>query len=880
MLVALCPHCGFSREVRDQLKGREAACPRCRKTFQIGEEDSAEQSELSLAAEPEPIPAPKPTTPKSPPAPQSRAASKPAARPAASPPPLAKTPPPPPATPTQAVPVAPAPISSPFPPGPKGKIPNPIQPAGGFVELCPTLQTQEELTAYRAALVTPLQTPLEPRKMSVGYKFGLFLTAIFMILLPLVYVGMVLGLCYLEYLYFTTTFDEFSQNTGGSSGKPGTFAWILYFSIPVALGAVILVMIKPLIFGWGGKDTRFEITPEREPLLFDLIRHLCRFVGAPMPRRVFVNCDVNAYAGMTHGIWGAIFGGNACDLMIGLPLVAGMKTSELVGILAHEFGHFTQAGTRRMDTIVRRMLHWFSHIYYYRDSMDGWILAGARSGFHYFIFFFWIVLAVIWVARRFIWVLMMLGNFVAGFMSRQMEYDADSYEIRLAGSERFPQSSAKMTMLNIANSRTITDLNYMLQEDRLADNYPLLIAANMEIYRERLEKVAVKFIKEGKTGFFDSHPCDKDRIAAAAELAEPGVLHIDRPASLLFRNFLGLSREVSLHFYQNECEMTLEPRMLKNSGAVIDQLRRENLGNEAIVRFFQRSYVSGRMLPLPGVEPSRDARDMFFRLRQVRDRQAGYAVEALDAGKEFEKAETKYIQAVYCRELIRIGSKVDMSGLGFSFRSLGEANHTTDLLQAQLSAQKARIWSRDTLAAERLSVTRELLGQAEIQGRIEDGGELHRRMEEIYPLLVRIAEEQKELDEARFGMVAMEHWLGRFSSLTQDQAGSLWKTVEETSDLFRRLTVRLRMKYSEDAYPFEHGSQGVTLGNFLVPNWSETEMGPLDFFQAFATLFGRLMTTHDLLLGQAVAMALAVEETLELEPLPVPPPPEDTEENA
>lgn len=966
-ITALCPHCGFSRKVRDQLKGREAACPRCLQTFRIGEEKPVDTPEPTLKSESAPVPPPIPgapdissgngvppsaiippvlesTTDLSPSKPRppeidkpeiaepelelkleldlgpepelqlqlepgtgANAATKPEIelilepelkaesrtepraesrppKPAAKPVQSSRSAPAPPPPPQNASTPGPAPAaatatSAPTSSEPKKKVPNPLQPVGGFVELCPTLHTREDLDRYRAALLTPLQTPLEHRKMSGGYKLALFLTAIFMILLPIAYLAMILGLCALEYFYFVGTFDNFAKSLEGSSGKGSIVAWILYFSVPVALGAVILVMLKPLIFGWGGKDTRFEISPEREPLLFELIQHLCRFVGAPVPKRVFVNCDVNAYAGMTHGIRGAIFGGNACDLIIGLPLVAGMKTSELVGVLAHEFGHFTQAGTRRMDMIVRRTLHWFAHVYYYRDSMDSWLQSGAKSGFHYFVFFFWIVQAVVWTARRFIWLLMMLGNFVAGFMSRQMEFDADGFEIRLGGSERFPKSSAKLLMLSLANERTVGDLNYMLQEDRLADNYPLLIAANMEIDRERLENFAAKMIRKGKTGFFDSHPCDKDRIAAATEQAEPGVLHIDKPASLLFRNFLGLSREVSLHFYRNEVGLEFEPRVLKNSGAVIDQLRREHLGIEAVVQFFQRSYVNGRLLQLQSVEASRDVRDMVIRIRQSRDKQAGFAVDCLDAVKDFEKAETKYVQALYFRELVRIGAKADMSGLGFSFRKLGEANHTTELLQAQFSAQKARLWYRDAAAAERLAVARELLAQKEIQERIEDGEDIHRRMEEIYPILLKIAEEQNELDEARYDMIVMEHWIGRFPSLTQDQAGSLWKTIEDTSDLFKRLTKRLQMKYSTVPYPFEHGSLGITLGNFIVPHWNEAEMGPIEFWQAFSTLYGRLMTTYSLVLGECVAIALAVEQSLGLTPLPVPPPPEDEDED-
>jgi hypothetical protein len=63
----------------------------------------------------------------------------------------------------------------------------------------------------RAMLLTPLQTPFPVEKMTIGYKFGLFLTA---------------------------------------------------------FGTVIIMLLKHLIFSCFQKDSRFEITKEPEPLLF------------------------------------------------------------------------------------------------------------------------------------------------------------------------------------------------------------------------------------------------------------------------------------------------------------------------------------------------------------------------------------------------------------------------------------------------------------------------------------------------------------------------------------------------------------------------------------------------------------------------------------
>lgn len=748
------------------------------------------------------------------------------------------------------------------------KVPNPLESYDGNISLCPTIHTKEQLKRYRTMLLTPLQTPLPVEKMTIGYKIGLFLTALFMILLPIVYIGLIVGLCVLEYFYFVWTKDM--EVTKGFTHI------VLYFAVPAALGTVIIILIKPLIFSWFEKDSRFEITREREPLLFDFVQHLCTFVGAPMPRRIFVNCQVNAYAGMSYGIWGAVWGGNACDLMIGLPLVAGLKTSEFAGVLAHEFGHFTQAGTRRMDYIVRTLLSWFAHVYYYRDRMDTWLILGSNIwgiglGFLVIRFFVWII-------RRFIWLLMMLGQYAAGFMSRQMEYDADRFEIRLSGSSSFADTTKQIIKLNIANEKTISDIQYMLNEDRLPDNYPLLIAANLKIMNDKLDLWSTKTIQKNKTGFFDTHPSEADRIAAATKMAEPGVLHINLPASLFFRNFLALSREVSLDFYKKEAGLDLKPDMLKNAGTVIDQLRREHAGQEAIVQFFQRAYIQNRFLTFSAFELLKNINDTKSRLIQARNRQSGYAKEMLNMVKVYDKAERQVIQMIYLRELLRLKVKAQLPNAEFKLpKSFAEAARMLDISESQLSDYKSQIEMRDNAAAERLFYARELLKQPEIQNRIENGIVLHKRMEVLFPILDKIGKTQSEFTQTHQNFAAGILWLEFFPALSQDYAASLWRSIENTVDSLHRMCKRYHTIFSDTPYPFEHARSEITLGTFLVPDLNVTEWQLIDSYQAFDLLLGRLLTTYSLVLGECAAIGLAVEQALNLPPLPVPPPEKDNE---
>ncbi|MCL2710505.1 MAG: M48 family metalloprotease [Planctomycetaceae bacterium] len=759
------------------------------------------------------------------------------------------------------------PVPPPMPIAPVKKTPNPLVSSEGMAKICQTLASAEEYEKYRKLILTPLQNPLPVIETSVGYKLGLVFVAFFLILLPLFYFAAIIGLIVAEYYYcFTLLPDWLEQTEDKAAGM------MFYLVPPVAMGMLILILIKPLFYFWRGRDTDYEISREREPLLFELVDHICDFVGAPPPNKIVVDCRVNASARLSHGFWGALFGGNDSDLIIGMPLVAGMTTSEFAGVLAHEFGHFTQSGSRRMTYIIGTVLNWFAHVYYYRDRMDLWLYNGSKVGIPYTIVFCYVIRGILWLGRRVIWCLMMLGNLAAGFMSRQMEFDADYFEIQLGGSERFTVSSRKMIMLSIANDKTVSDLNYMLKEERLADNYPILIAVNSRILDNELQRLATKIIKEEKTGLFSTHPSTRDRIEAAQGQNVPGVMHVDLPASLLFRNFLGLSREVSLHFYREVVGLQFDPHILKNVAPVIEQFQREDLCMKAITNFFQSDQTSGLLLPLSDIDISTqqlsETRTLFL---AARNRQAIAAADAHLAEQEFEKVSTNLSIAVFFRELVRIGVKPDFSGVDFRFRTLAEGNRMVDKFTVNIAAIRSRLSNRNTAAAERLVIALQLLKHTEIQNRIEGGPELLRRMETLLPIIKTIGNLRNETIEVSQRLYFVSSGLGMLQGMKEDKAQALWNSILSEGDLFRRFLRQFRNMFGSVPYPFDHG-KGITLGEFLVPTFNEVATEPLEHFYGVVQLMGYLHTTYRFALGESAAVALAVEDALNLPRLPVPPP--------
>jgi hypothetical protein len=79
------------------------------------------------------------------------------------------------------------------------------------------------------------------------------------------------------------------------------------------------------------------------PLLFALVRSLASKIGVAAPDRIAVDCNVNCYCMFAVGIRGIFRSGFA--LVIGLPLVAGLRLDQVVGVLVHELAHAFEIAT-------------------------------------------------------------------------------------------------------------------------------------------------------------------------------------------------------------------------------------------------------------------------------------------------------------------------------------------------------------------------------------------------------------------------------------------------------------------------------------------------------------------------------------------------------
>jgi Zn-dependent protease with chaperone function len=644
---------------------------------------------------------------------------------------------------------------------------------------------------------TPFQGQIQPTEVSGLYKAGLVLVAILMVLLPTVYVGLIGASAYFVYAHAVSHYTWLEAKGG----------WLVYFG-PIVIGMVLVIfMIKPLFARAPKKSAPYSLDPANDPMLFGFIEQICRQVRAPLPKRVDVDCQINASASFRRG-WLSLIGHDLV-LTIGLPLVGGLNQRQLAGVLAHEFGHFAQGGGMRLTYLIRSVSYWFARVVYERDTWDqslaeashkidirvGIILYAARF--------------CVWLTRKILWVLMMLGQLISCFMLRQMEFDADSYEAKLAGSDTFASTAKRLQELNVANEIAWGNLRQTWQSQRLPDNLPVFVVGKIAEIPAQVRTDLEKAQAEGKTGWLDTHPCDTERIQRAQALNQSGIFPNENPASQLFRDYAKIAREATVHQYRVLLQDEFRPELLAPTEETLQETASINQGFEAADRIWFGLFNPARPLelaehqitPLPMPELSRQI------LCQRRQKMQQAREDIRQAAKQFAELLGKKRLAQFVQDLQSAHFKVEEKVYIIPGKSAAEslATHLTALDQHHLLIHQMAEY--ETLARERLAAALQLLQTPEMAAESRAMVRILSRFSDILPAAA-------ELD--RIGDTLKTLFDGRQSD---DAAQKIDPVITELVEKAQRQIAQVDQRLGDLAYPFKHAR-----GNLSIIEYARTDV--------------------------------------------------------
>ena len=726
------------------------------------------------------------------------------------------------------------------------KCPRPMELANPFTPSASSPGDNSILTAFTGEI--------KPTRVSLFYKIGLAVVAFAMILLPAVYLAVIALAIWLIYLHVV-------YNTWILTGGGLIILKIIGYGGPVLAGCILVFfMIKPFFAKRPHANAPFSLRREDEPVLFEFIDRICRLVRAPVPSRVDVDMQVNASASLQRGVMS-----NDLVLTIGLPLVAGLNTRELGGVLAHEFGHFAQGAGIRLTYIVRHINLWFARVVYERDEWDIKLERGARDNDLRLVVILQAARFCVWLTRRVLWALMHVGTTISCFMLRQMEFDADSYEAKFSGSDAFETTASQLRKLNVASHVAYEDMRQSWASKRLPENLPLLVQHKASTLpadvRDKLREAADK----QKTGWFDTHPSDGARIRAARRLDEPGVFRSELPATVLFTDFKELSRRLTRHHLEKDLRLDIGEANFVNADEMLRESE-ENARNDAAVRKFY-SGVSVAHVPLFAGPPPLTGLQDLSALRSAWQRACETAAHYQSAAAEWsafsDDHEKKLIDCTAANHLLEAGFTLTIGSFGLP--------ESADSVGEQIDAVRKRLAEINTALAESSVELKHFVG-ATCERVIADLESL--RLPEVYEAVSKVADFRAEADRllkvyAVLGTVMpllrkMGRKLRAFLVLIQNRAnhGSPDKVDSEIDKVARELRESLAQIQSNLQglqYPFPHARGEISLVEYARHGKREDSEWKT-VFEESNTHLERLFSLHYRVLGRLLVIADQVEK--------------------
>lgn len=717
-------------------------------------------------------------------------------------------------------------------------------------------------TPRQQEILDAITGKIEPVRVSILYRLGLLIGAVTMIVLPVIYLVLVAAVAYGLFLHVT-------QSWGGLKESVTSYRAILFLYVaPIIVGVVLLLfMIKPLVArsGAGGKPR--ALSRQKDPFLFAFVEKLCWSVGAPNPKRIRVNSEVNASAGYTHKFLSLLTGN--LTLTIGLPLAEGMPLRNFTGILAHEFGHFTQGTAMRLTYIIRTVDMWFMRVVNERDVWDLRLNQWAADVDIRIGIFFHLARFFVWLTRKLLWVLMMIGHFVSSFLLRQMEFDADRYEAQISGSDTMEQTTYRLTELGYGYQVALGSLGNALHEGRLGDNLPALArsAAN-NFDADTLSKLK-KHQLEAQTGIFDTHPSDRARIESVQKNPTGGIFQIEGASSELFSDFPKLCKDVTFRFYLGALGPKFRKVKLINSEEIEEGQTALKEGQAAMLRFFQVELGSIRPLPLDytGLRPPSNPKKKLQALKAARDGLVQHSAEAAKLIAGYDSAEGRLAHVELASALVKAGFEFSPEDFGLKKATPQAVQLRLDRLTEKKRAIAEKLQRFEKALFARLITDLRFLSIPLLAKRLPHAMALQKEGENLIYALLAIGEQGHEIEKLGHELLFFEVLIDSWQANSSDE--ELQRKVKNSARTLQKMLSGIGSGLHQARYPFEHARGDCSIGEFLgtivgssvdIQNIHPTATG----------LLQKIYALHYRTLGRLAEIGEEVEKAMDLPPLPKP----------
>ena len=690
-----------------------------------------------------------------------------------------------------------------------------------------TEEEQEKLDYLLGAFGTDA---MRAPRLSPLYAIGLVAVSFVMVLLPLAYISLV-GV--IAWWVVTAIFDPPAY---------WTFAAVVRYGGVLTAGPIVLFfMVKPWFARPVEKGALVELRDGEELFLRAFVYMVARSVGSPLPSKIEFDCGVNAAAGFRGGLMSILR--NDVRLLIGLPLVAGLNLRSFGGVLAHELGHCSQGFGMRLAFVVQLVNKWLFRVVHGRDSWDLKLRDAAEHGAPLASTVAWIAIFFVWLTRRFLWVLMTVGQVISCFALRQMEYDADRYEVKFAGTGVFRKTSRRLSHLTAGAARALRLLQQTWQEQKLARDLPMLTRVQTEALSDRVRKMIDDEMALARTGLFATHPAEVDRQRAAEAIDDDGFFELEDPATVLFRDFEELCERCTARYYLTHWGLEVEDSQLLEN----DELWAEAADRKATTQACDR-YFGGWLTVLRPFTLALDDLDAAPNLPAAKREMLGEMCTRESDFERFADADTRYVAALQASGLLMAGYRVDEEHFGLERAELPGVMALRKAARLEMDQLQFQLGAFDGFARGRLSAAL-AIARADDRHRhvVETLVEFLGAYRELLPLIARLRERWLVQE------ILMSN-VGRFgvTGPAEDRMNAL---VTEMAPIVQRI-----LKVTEGwTYPFPHHCGEIALTDFVKLELPTEKDLFVRTFKTTEALLERLIGLYYRVVGRLVLVAEEVE---------------------
>ena len=602
--------------------------------------------------------------------------------------------------------------------------------------------------------------------------------------------------------------------------------------------------------------------------MFAFVERICLAVRAPFPRRIDVDCDVNASASFRQGIW-SLLAADDLVLTIGMPFVSGLTMCQFAGVLAHELGHFSQGAGLRLSFIVRQISFWFTRAVYERDAWDDWLDNSANSLGYRFGAPLHLARLCVWLNRKILWLFLTAGRAASGYLMQQMEFDADRYEARIAGSDTFELTCRRMAQLNLAYRAALSDIDGWYREGRLGDDLPMIMIARADEMPAELREELDRFINEAESSWFDSHPADRDRIASARAERAPGLFRLGRPASELFAGFPILCRLVTQDMYEHEIGESFDPREMHPSADLLARREKRKAELESLDHMTLNCFHILRPIPLPAALPAPQGtpQQLMAELQQARNQLLPLRTNYRTSFHAFDDADTMVFEGTAAIAMYRSHVAIPYQSFRFHVPPAEYVDYSIQQARNAMALRANEMLPFEFNVALRIERALQLLINPEIQRRLPDAVHWLRDVHRFLPIIHTVNLANDQLQEIRNCRAAM----GRLCERLVDnrENGSLIEAITTASSWLAQQVNQYRYMLQNVEYPFDHAKGPILLCEHLAPALVNPE-AVIESYEATGQLLERVTELQVRILGRLAWFAEQVEMSLGLQPIDYP----------